>query len=189
MPSLVLRGARREGSADSLTAMATPPAYLNEQPVGTLTEAPATSRRLTFRQAFVERGPSTMSWGARRATAVRFVRFAVVGGLASAVLLTLFAALTLSGVHYLMAGVVSYLAAIATNFAVNRQWTFGRGVRRFHAQALSFLIVQLCVGSLNLSLLHLFVSNGMEPAILGQILAAAVLVPVNFLASQRWGFR
>jgi putative flippase GtrA len=33
------------------------------------------------------------------------------------------------------------------------------------------------------------VVGGVTPIILAQLLAAGALVPVNFLASQRWGFR
>lgn len=129
-------------------------------------------------------------WSAHRAQAIRFVRFAIVGGLASIVYLGLFAILVTMGMHYLVAGVISYLTAIVTNFSVNRQWTFGGGgLRSIHVQAASFLGVQLTLGAINLSLLHVLVVSGMRPIILAQLLAAGVLVPVNFLASQRWGFR
>lgn len=129
-------------------------------------------------------------WSAHRAQAVRFVRFAIVGGLASIVYLGLFAILVTMGTHYLLAGVISYLTAIATNFSVNRQWTFdGVGLRSVHVQAMSFLGVQLALGAVNLSLLHVLVVSGVRPIILAQLLAAGALVPVNFLASQRWGFR
>lgn len=133
-------------------------------------------------------GPGT-TWGARRAAAIRFVRFVVVGGLASAVYLALTAVLLVGGLHYMTAATLGYLTAIATNFSVNRQWTFGRGVRRIHTQAFSFLVVQLTVGAANLSLLALLVAAGVGPVPLAQLLAAGVLVPVNFLASQRFGFR
>jgi putative flippase GtrA len=133
--------------------------------------------------------PGRIGWGAYRAQAIRFVRFAIVGGLASIVYLALFAVLVGLGVHYLVAGTIGYLTAIATNFAVNRHWTFGRGIRAIHVQAASFLLVQLLVGVVNLSLLHGFVVAGVRPIILAQLLAAGLLVPVNFLASQRWGFR
>lgn len=129
-------------------------------------------------------------WNAHRIQAIRFVRFAIVGGLASIVYLGLFAILVTAGMHYLVAGVISYLAAIVTNFSANRQWTFdGAGVRSIHVQAASFLGVQLTLGAINLSLLHILVVTGVRPIILAQLLAAGALVPVNFLASQRWGFR
>jgi hypothetical protein len=94
--------------------------------------------------------PGRIGWGAYRAQAIRFVRFAIVGGLASIVYLALFAVLVGLGVHYLVAGTIGYLTAIATNFAVNRHWTFGRGIRAIHVQAASFLLVQLLVGVVNL---------------------------------------
>jgi putative flippase GtrA len=120
---------------------------------------------------------------------VRFIRFAIVGGLASIVYLGLFAAMVTAGVHYLIAGTIGYLAAIATNFTVNREWTFGHGVRAIHVQAISFLGVQLTIGAMNLTLLHGLVVWGVEPIILAQLLTCAALFPINFLASQRWGFR
>ena len=82
---------------------------------------------------------------------IRFVRFAIVGGLASIVYLGLFATMVAMGMHYLVAGTIGYLAAIATNFAVNREWTFGRGMRALHVQAISFLGVQLIIGAVNLT--------------------------------------
>lgn len=120
---------------------------------------------------------------------IRFVRFAIVGGLASIVYLALFAAMLTVGVHYLVAGTIGYLAAIATNFSVNREWTFGRGMRALHVQAISFLGVQLTIGAINLTLLHGLVVWGVRPIILAQLLACAALFPINFIASQRWGFR
>lgn len=137
----------------------------------------------------VEPLPARIGWAAHRAQAIRFIRFAIVGGLASIVYLVLFGVLVGLGVHYLVAGAIGYLTAIATNFAVNREWTFGHGVRAIHIQAVSFLVVQLLIGVVNLSLLHFFVVAGVRPIILAQLLAAGLLVPVNFLASQRWGFR
>jgi putative flippase GtrA len=133
--------------------------------------------------------PWRLRWSVHRAQAIRFVRFVLVGGLASIVYLSLFAVLVTMGVHYLVAGVIGYLSAIATNFTVNRQWTFGRGIRAIHLQAVSFLGIQLAIGGVNLTLLHLLVVGGVTPIILAQLLAAGALVPVNFLASQRWGFR
>ena len=129
------------------------------------------------------------SWGAQRAAAVRFIRFGIVGGLASIVYLGLFAVILSTGMHYLLAGAISYLAAIAMNFSINQRWTFARGVRSIPVQAASFLGVQLTLGAVNLSLLHILVISGIRPIILAQLLAAGALVPVNFLASQRWGFR
>ncbi len=130
-----------------------------------------------------------LRWNAHRVQAVRFVRFAIVGSLASIVYLSLFAILLTLGVHYLLAGAIGYLTAIATNFSINREWTFERGVRRIHHQAMAFLAVQLGIGAINLTLLHVMVVAGIRPIILAQLMAAAALVPVNFLASQRWGFR
>jgi putative flippase GtrA len=130
-----------------------------------------------------------LRWSSHGAQAIRFIRFAIVGGLASIIYLSLFAVLITLGVHYLVAGVIGYLTAIVTNFSLNREWTFGRGSRRVQSQAASFLGVQLIIGAVNLSLLHVLVVEGMRPIILAQLLAAGCLVPVNFLASQRWGFR
>jgi putative flippase GtrA len=157
-----------------------------------MTPPPATTyaERVLSHEIHVEAPLSgRLRWSAHRAQAIRFTRFVVVGGLASMVYLSLFAVMVTMGIHYLVAGVIGYLSAIATNFTVNREWTFGRGLRALHVQAASFLGIQLAIGAVNLTLLHLLVVGGVRPIILAQLLAAGSLVPVNFLASQRWGFR
>jgi putative flippase GtrA len=128
-------------------------------------------------------------WTSQRVQAIRFMRYVVVAGLSSLVYLGLFVTLLALGTHYLAAGILSYLSAMVTHFTVNREWTFGRGVRRIQVQALWYVAIQLALGAANVSLLHLFVVGGLRPILLAQIVAAATLFPVSFVASQRWSFR
>lgn len=121
---------------------------------------------------------------------LRFARFAVVGGLASIVYLGLTAVFMQAGVHYMTAAAMGFACAIVTNFSVNRSWTFGRGDQHVLLQLASFAAVQVTMAVLNLSLLYAVVETvGVGPVVVSQLAVAAVLLPVNFLASRRWGFR
>lgn len=152
-------------------------------PVQTLT-ADAALEGAALSGALLERRPT------RRATALRFVQFAVVGGLASAVYLGLTAVFMALGVHYMTAAATAFGCAIVTNFTVNRTWTFGRGERHVLLQLFSFAAVQVGMAVVNLSMLFMVVEYvGIGPVVLNQLFVAAVLLPVNFLASRRWGFR
>lgn len=132
----------------------------------------------------LDRAPS------RRATVLRFVQFAVVGGLASAVYLGLTAVFMAAGLHYMVAASTAFGCAIITNFSVNRTWTFGRGERHVLLQLFSFAAVQMGMAVVNLTMLYLVVEYvGIGPVFLNQLFVAGVLLPVNFLASRRWGFR
>ncbi len=127
----------------------------------------------------------------RRSQALRFVRFAIVGGLASIVYLSLTQVFMVMGAHYMSAATAAFACAIVTNFAVNKSWTFrGRGERHVLAQLVGFAGVQVAMMVINLSALFVVVDKlDVSPVVLGQLLVAAVLLPVNFLASRRWGFR
>jgi putative flippase GtrA len=124
------------------------------------------------------------------ANVLRFARFAVVGGLASAVYLVLTFAFMQAGVHYMTAASTAFACAILTNFSVNRSWTFGRGERHVLLQLSAFAAVQVSMAVLNLSMLFMVVETiGIGPVALNQLAVAGVLLPLNFVASRRWGFR
>jgi putative flippase GtrA len=126
----------------------------------------------------------------RRTALLRFVRFAAVGGLASAVYLGLTWVFMQAGLHYMQAAATAFACAIVTNFSVNRVWTFGRGNRHVLLQLSSFAAVQVSMAVLNLSMLYLVVEAvGLGPVVLSQLFVAGALLPMNFLASKRWGFR
>jgi putative flippase GtrA len=127
----------------------------------------------------------------RRETIFRFARFVTVGGLASAVYLGLTAVLLHTGMWYMAAAAIGFSCAIVTNFTVNRSWTFGKGERGVFIQLASFAAVQLSMMVLNLGMLFLVVEAGLVfgPIFLSQLAVAAVLLPLNFIASKRWGFR
>lgn len=127
----------------------------------------------------------------RRETILRFARFVTVGGLASAVYLGFSALLLQTGMWYMAAATIGFCCAILTNFTINRSWTFGKGERRIFVQLASFAAVQLSMMLLNLGMLYAFVEAGLVfgPIIFDQLAVAAILLPLNFVASRRWGFR
>lgn len=127
----------------------------------------------------------------RRSAILRFARFAIVGGLASIVYLALTQVFMAMGIHYMQAATVAFACAIVTNFAVNKNWTFrGRGERHVLHQLVNFAAVQVAMMVLNLSSLYVVIEYvNVTPVVVGQLLVAALLLPVNFLASRKWGFR
>ncbi len=158
-------------------------------PVTSLTADAAIEHAATL-QTTALRGGLVARVAQRRSGLLRFIRFAVVGGLASAVYLGLTWVFMQAGLHYMQAAATAFACAIVTNFSVNRSWTFGRGNRHVLVQLSSFAAVQISMAVLNLSLLYLVVENiHLGPVVLSQLFVAGILLPANFLASRRWGFR
>jgi putative flippase GtrA len=92
--------------------------------------------------------------------------------------------------HYLAAACLAFCFAVASNFLLNRHWTFSatRESRHVAAHGVRFLIVSTCALIPNLVLLHLFVGAG-SGKIAGQILAVCIVTPISFLGNKLWTFR
>jgi len=119
---------------------------------------------------------------------LRLARFATVGGVGYVLNLALFTALIHAGVGYAPAAVLSFAAAVANNYALNRAWTFADARGPLVRQGLRFVGVSLAALAVNLVVLHLLVMAGAAP-LLAQAVAIAVAVPVNFLGNVAWTFR
>lgn len=130
---------------------------------------------------------------------VRFVKFGLVGVMNTAVDFAVFTLVSLAGVHYLAAQVVSYAAGTANSYVVNKFWTFkstnsgagatadksvSRGAGEF------FRFVLLNVGTLLLSLVCLYgLKTGLGlHELLAKLLVTGVTVVVNYVGSKLWVF-
>ena len=115
-------------------------------------------------------------------------KFCAVGASGYAVNLSVYSALVLSGVHYLVAAVCSFLVAVTNNYTWNRIWTF-RGQRGHVAyQGLRFLVVSVIALVANLLILHTLVQLGL-PKVLAQAIAIILVTPLNFVGNKLWSFR
>ncbi len=115
-------------------------------------------------------------------------KFCAVGASGYAVNLAVYTGLVVSGVHYLVAAVCSFLVAVTNNYVWNRVWTF-RG-RRGHLvyQGFRFLAVSAVALTANLAFLQTLVALAV-PKIPAQAAAIVLVTPWNFAANKLWSFR
>jgi putative flippase GtrA len=120
---------------------------------------------------------------------VELFKFGVVGASGYAVNLAAFAALTAGfDVHHIPAAVGAFVVAVTNNFLWNRHWTFDAAGGHAGHQAWRFLTVSLTGLGINLVALTLLVDVAGMPELLGQALAVAIAMPVNFIANKMWTF-
>lgn len=123
---------------------------------------------------------------------VQLFQFAVVGGSGYVINLFVFALLTGAGdLNHLIAAVGAFVVAVTNNFLLNRHWTFRRqGSADSHAgfQAARFITVSLVGLGVNLVVLAALVDGVEVPELLGQAIAVAVAMPVNFVGNKLWTF-
>ncbi len=109
----------------------------------------------------------------------RFLRFCTVGVGNTVVDFAAFLLLTLAGVPYLLAQVLSYSAGVANSFFFNRKWTFGLQGKTNIMEIARFAAVNglsLLASSGLLFLLHDLGHSGLW---LSKIAATAVSITVN----------
>jgi dolichol-phosphate mannosyltransferase len=119
---------------------------------------------------------------------IQLLKFGVVGGSGYLINLGVFAFLSGNlGVYHAVAAVGAFCFAVTSNFLWNRYWTFGPGDGLAHLQAARFLAVSVACLVINLIVLELLVTSGMNE--LGaQAIAVAVAMPFNFVFNKLWTF-
>jgi putative flippase GtrA len=126
---------------------------------------------------------------ARRDDWHQLLRFCVVGATGYLVNLAVFSALVYGAdAHHAVAALGAFAVAWTSNFVVNKFWTFRRHGLSALQQGARYLAVSLVALGLNLVLLEVLVRAG-TPEVLGQAIAIAAVMPVNFLLNRRWSFR
>jgi putative flippase GtrA len=126
---------------------------------------------------------------ARRDDWQQLLRFCVVGGTGYLVNLAVFSALVYGvDAHHTVAALGAFAVAWTSNFVVNKFWTFRRHGLSALQQGVRYLAVSLVALGLNLVLLEVLVRAG-TPEVVGQAVAIAAVMPVNFLLNRRWSFR
>jgi putative flippase GtrA len=122
----------------------------------------------------------------------QFLRFAMVGA-AGLIVDTA----TVYGLRYTLglygAGMVAYITAASSNWALNRIWTFrGRGDRPAHRQWAMFMVTNLVGFVLNrgtYAVLVTFLTAAADQPIIATAAGAVVGMFVNFSLSRRLVFR
>ena len=142
-------------------------------------------------EATAARAASPARWGPalrRPANWLQLAKFAAVGGSGYVLNLAVYSLLVLSGVHYLVAAVCSFLVAVTNNYTWNRLWTF-RGQRgHLVDQGARFLAVSTVALGANLLFLQGLVALALHE-IVAQAVAIVLVTPWNFAANKLWSFR
>jgi putative flippase GtrA len=123
------------------------------------------------------------------ALARSFVRFAVVGAIATAIHAAVFAALIeTTRIDPVAATVVAFAAAFVAGFVLNRRWTFGSRAAPA-AQLPRYLASQLAGLALSAAIMHVAVHLQRWSPYAGLALSIALVPPVTFALSRWWVFR
>ncbi|HTT95063.1 MAG TPA: GtrA family protein [Solirubrobacterales bacterium] len=119
---------------------------------------------------------------------LQLLKFGIVGGSGYLINLGVFAFLSGNlGVYHAVAAVGAFCVAVTSNFLWNRYWTFGPGEGLAHMQAARFFAVSVACLVINLLVLELLVTSGMNE-LAAQAIAVAVAMPFNFLGNKLWTF-
>lgn len=116
------------------------------------------------------------------------VRYLVTGGIGYTVNLVVFAGAIAATVDPYVALLAAFLANTASNFVLNRYWTFGGDAPLLQSLA-RYSVLALGLLALNYATFHGFHGIFGLPPVPAQGLAIIVGLPVGFLASRMWAFR
>jgi len=123
------------------------------------------------------------------ALAREFVRFAVVGALATTIHAAVFALLVeATPLDPVVATAIAFVVAFAAGFALNRSWTFGSRADPI-AQLPRYLAVQLVGLALNAAIMAFAVHVQRWSPYAGLGLAIVLVPPVTFALARGWAFR
>lgn len=118
----------------------------------------------------------------------QLAKFCAVGAVGYVINLAVYAALLHGGVHYLLAATCSFLVAVASNYVLNRHWTFRDRRAGVAAQGMRFFLVSLASLGANLLVLHVLIRFGLGKLV-GQAVAIVLVTPLNFVGNKLWSFR
>jgi putative flippase GtrA len=120
---------------------------------------------------------------------VQFIKFAVVGVLNSAIQYLVFLFLySVTGIQYLVASIVGYVAGMTNSYMLNRTWTFRSCDQKLLAQLSRFVAVNLISLGANIGLLLLLVSTGLMVPQWALVVAITGSTLVNFVLNKVWTF-
>jgi putative flippase GtrA len=123
------------------------------------------------------------------ALAQEFVRFAVVGAIATTIHAAVFTLLVeTTPLDPVVATVIAFVVVFAAGFALNRAWTF-RSRADPIAQLPRYLAVQLVGLALNAAIMAFAVHVQHWSPYVGLGLAIVLVPPVTFALARGWAFR
>jgi putative flippase GtrA len=143
----------------------------------------------------VERSPALSPVAARAAEALRrpanwlqLAKFGAVGASGYVVNLAVYALLLHYGLHFRLAAIVSFVVSAASNYVLNRAWTFREARGHFAYQGMRFLVVSAAALAANQVWLTVLIWLG-AGKIVAQAIAIVLVMPLNFVGNKLWSFR
>lgn len=120
----------------------------------------------------------------------QFVKFAMIGGLNTAVHYLIFLVLfRFVGIYYIAASAIGYCAGITNSYFFNRRWTFRSEETRQGGEFGKFTLVNVASVAVNLWVLQYCVGQLMMRPEFGQIGAIGFSMVTNFIGNKFWTFR
>jgi dolichol-phosphate mannosyltransferase len=127
----------------------------------------------------------------------QFMKYSIVGASGFVINMAVYSFMVKAvGLHYMAAAVVSFTAAVTSNFILNKYWTFSNPQGAVSRQARRFLIVSIASLIPNLLILRVLMeimvsSNalGVDRAIVSQAIAITICTVLNFSGNKLWSFR
>ncbi len=117
-----------------------------------------------------------------------FILYCIIGVINTGVDFGVYTVLTLCGMYYIAAHVISYHCGIVCSFLLNRYYNFkvkDKPMQRFA----SFYGISLVALVASAGLLYLFVDICALDKILGKLIATAIIVVVQFLLVKTFTFK
>ncbi len=119
----------------------------------------------------------------------RFVRFAVVGVIATATHTAVFAALIeLAHIEPVTANAMAFVVAVLVGFALNRSWTFAAHGGA-EARLWRYVVGALAGLGVNSAIMYVATHKLQWSPYVGLALALCVVPPLTFALNQYWVFR
>lgn len=118
----------------------------------------------------------------------QFARYAVVGGVNTAVSLASYSVLVASGVPYVLASGIGFLVGAATSYLGNRTWTFAATPTNHGSAAPRYLAVMLLGLASDLLLIALLVDGLGTAKVPAQLIVTPLVAVQGYLLSRHWAF-
>lgn len=120
----------------------------------------------------------------------QFTKFSIVGTGNSIIDFTVYLLATrVFGLHFMVAKVVSWFAAVCFSFTMNKYWTFrSRSPASAFEQYIKFVIVSLVSLGLSASILYILVRRFGIYDLIANVLTIGVVVFWNFFMNKFWTF-
>jgi putative flippase GtrA len=124
----------------------------------------------------------------KRVLDAEFVRFCIVGGIATAMNYGFFLLLYLLGTNYLAASAAGYIIGVLGGFVLNRRFTFRSRSVRYGREMASYFGVYTVSLFLGLGLLRLLVGAGVN-VLIANVATIGLTTTTNYVGSRFLVFR